>query len=95
MEYMGNNAMPSPTPTSMMLSESDFDARRHSIEQKLAKTVGNDIRSGECYNKLAMDKGNASILIKAYKHDSAIEDSTLTTGLLNPLRFAVKVNKPF
>jgi hypothetical protein len=42
-----------------------------------------------------MDKGNASILIKAYKHDSAIEDSTLTTGLLNLLRFAVKVNKPF
>ena len=79
--------------------DSHFDACRHDIEQRLNSTVGNGIRSGECYNKLALlDKGNAEILMNyvlAYKHESDVADSTLTTGLLNLLRFAVKVNKPF
>jgi hypothetical protein len=60
--------------------DSHFDACRHDIEQRLNSTVGNDIRSGECYNKLAvLDKGNAEILMNyvlPYKHESSTPVNT-------------------
>ncbi len=72
---------------------------RHDIEQKLTKVIGNDIRCGECYNKLvSMDIKNADILIdycNCYKHETDLAHSSLTTTLLGLLRFAIKTNKPF
>jgi integrase len=73
---------------------------RHDIQEKLRPMIGNDIRCGECYKKLASldDKTNAYTLIKyclQYKREADIADSTLTTALFSLLRFAHKVNKPF
>ena len=70
------------------------------IQEKLRPTIGNDIRCRECYKKLASldDKTNADTLIKyclQYKREADIADSSLTIVLLNLLRFAHKVNKPF
>ena len=69
------------------------------IQEKLRPTIGND-RCRECYKKLASldDKTNVDTLIKyclQYKREADIADSSLTIVLLNPLRFAHKVNKPF
>ena len=70
------------------------------IQDKLQPTIGNDTRCRECYKKLASldDNRMAYTLIKyclQYKREADIANSSLTIVLLNLLRFARKVNKPF
>ena len=73
-----------------------------SLEQKLVKIFGSNTnkRERECYNRIIkLGNGNDVILVdyvQAYKRDNpGIATSTLTMYLLNLVRFAESINKPF